>query len=103
MRTPMNIRWMPLSAGCARPGERRSVSAEYRAHTGRRYGFRVRWHLDGPLVRWDAAVLDYLGRRIASPVGAIACSLIASDDEERWVRAAVELFIERLAKAQPER
>ena len=77
----------------------RSTEGFYVAHgDGNRYEFSVAWRAEARFVRWTAAI-SLRGASIAWPGGRIDSHVVGVDDSEKWVRAAVELAIERMAAA----
>lgn len=76
----------------------RNTTGTYVAHRDQRaYSYSVNWSIVPPRVRWQATVRAQDGSHAGSPQGAIDLRVAAGDELERWVRAAVELAIERLA------
>jgi hypothetical protein len=90
-----SLRFLPSSASPAR----RTTEAFYVAHRdGCRYTFTASWHWRGRDVCWSAEIRGAAQRAIARPCGAIDGRVLTGGSVEDWVRAAVELAIERLER-----
>jgi hypothetical protein len=64
---------------------------------GRRYSYSAKWRFSGASVRWAAEVAQGDGS-VASLRGSFSRKVLGGERTEDWVRAAVELAIERRAK-----
>lgn len=90
---------MSYLLNAAQFSESGTVHATYVAHADAcRYRFTAVWYTQGPALRWNAGVTNDRCEPVASPSGTIGHDLLRGEDPEKWVRAAVELAIERIAR-----
>jgi len=72
------------------------VGGDYVAHRdGFRYRYVASWSRNGGCVAWDALVTRHPRMEARRARGDIDLTRLNSEDTECWVRAAVELAIER--------
>ena len=78
----------------------RATQGSYVAHRdGNHYAFIVQWRFEAARLRWNAEIRNGRGRPVATPAGWIDLRVLEGTEPEGWVRAAVELAIERLPYA----
>jgi len=75
-----------------------SVAGNYKPHATKQfYSYRATWLATSGIVRWTA-VIELPGERLVGrPRGVFNPNALGMEQIETWVRAAVELTIERLA------